>query len=152
MNSFNHYAYGAVGEWMYRVIAGINIDPAAPGYKRSTIQPQPGGDLTWVKASHETPYGRIASAWEIKEGVFHLHVTVPPNTQAVVHLPKAAVGQVKEGNGELADRNGIAAYRQVGETTIVDVGSGACTSVIHGPARRRADNVGSNSLFGSNGS
>ena len=124
MNSFNHYAYGAVGEWMYQVIAGINTDPAAPGYKRSIIQPQPGGDLTWVKASHETPYGRIASAWEIKEGLFHLDVTVPPNTRAVVHLPKANVDLVLEGGRKLVDRNGVAAYRQAGKATIVDVGSG----------------------------
>ena len=52
MNSFNHYAYGAIGEWMYRVMAGIEIDQAAPGYKHILIQPRPGGGFTRVKASH----------------------------------------------------------------------------------------------------
>ena len=55
MNSFNHYAYGAIGDWMYRVMAGIEIDPAAPGYKHILIQPQPGGGFTSASASHVTP-------------------------------------------------------------------------------------------------
>src|SRR5581483_5303890 len=57
MNSFNHYAYGAIGEWMYRVIAGIEIDPAEPGYKHVLIQPHPGGGLTSTKASVHSMYG-----------------------------------------------------------------------------------------------
>jgi len=61
MNSFNHYAYGAIGEWMYRVMAGIEIDPAEPGYKHILIQPQPGGGLTYAKASFDSMYGRVAS-------------------------------------------------------------------------------------------
>ena len=65
MNSFNHYAYGAIGDWMYRVMAGIEIDEAAPGYKHVLIQPRPGGGFTSVKASHETPYGKVASAWTL---------------------------------------------------------------------------------------
>src|SRR5690606_10940051 len=59
MNSFNHYAYGAIGEWLYRVVAGIEVDPAAPGYKRFHIQPQPGGQLSYVNASLDSMYGRI---------------------------------------------------------------------------------------------
>src|SRR4029077_2619791 len=79
MNSFNHYAYGAIGEWMYRVMAGIDTDDAAPGYKHILIQPRPGGGFTSVKASHETPYGRVGSAWTRQGGRFELAVEVPPN-------------------------------------------------------------------------
>ena len=77
MNSFNHYAYGAIGDWMYRVMAGIDIDPAAPGYKHILVQPQPGGGFTSVKAAHESPYGTVASAWTLDNGAFALTVEVP---------------------------------------------------------------------------
>lgn len=89
MDSFNHYALGAVGEWMYRVIGGINIDPAAPGYRHILIQPQPGGGLTWARASHVTPYGTVSSSWRIESGAFHLHVEIPPNTTATIRFHDA---------------------------------------------------------------
>jgi Bacterial alpha-L-rhamnosidase C-terminal domain len=63
MNSFNHYAFGAVGEWMYRVVAGLEIDPDEPGYKHVIAQPRPGGGLTSTKARVQTPYGEAASGW-----------------------------------------------------------------------------------------
>ncbi|MDQ2921730.1 MAG: glycoside hydrolase family 78 protein, partial [Acidobacteriota bacterium] len=72
MNSFNHYAYGAIGDWMYQVMAGIEVDPQAPGYKHALIQPQPGGRLSQVRASHNTPYGKVTSAWELKGDRFAL--------------------------------------------------------------------------------
>ena len=107
MNSFNHYAYGAIGDWMYRVMAGIDIDEAAPGYKHVLIQPRPGGGFTSVKASHETPYGKVASAWTLADGRFELAVEVPPNTRATVRLPKAQLASVTEGGKALADGNGV---------------------------------------------
>jgi alpha-L-rhamnosidase len=81
MNSFNHYAYGAIGEWMYRIMAGIEIDPAAPGYKHILIQPQPGGGFTSVKASHQTMYGKVSSAWTLRDSKFELTVEIPANTR-----------------------------------------------------------------------
>ena len=85
--SLNHYAYGAVGDWLYRVVAGIS--ELEPGYRTIKIQPHPGGGLTWVKASYECPYGRIVSNWRVEGGRFTLHVEVPPNTRAEVWLPGA---------------------------------------------------------------
>jgi alpha-L-rhamnosidase len=70
---------------MHRTIGGIA--PAEPGYRRSTIQPHPGGGLTYAHAHHQTPYGLIQCQWEIKDGHFNLHVVVPPNTTAQVTLP-----------------------------------------------------------------
>jgi alpha-L-rhamnosidase len=88
MNSFNHYAYGAIGDWMYRVITGIR--EASPGYKKITIAPQPGGNLTHATAELKTPYGLVKSAWKIENGVMKMDMTIPPNTTADIVLPKAA--------------------------------------------------------------
>jgi alpha-L-rhamnosidase len=124
MNSFNHYAYGAIGEWMYRVMAGIEIDEAAPGYRHVLIQPLPGGGFTNVKASHETPYGKVASAWSIKDGTFELLIEVPANARATVRLPRATLASVSEGGKPLAGGDGIAGQAQDGDSVVVDVGSG----------------------------
>ncbi len=66
MNSFNHYAYGAIGDWLYRVVAGLTSDPAQPGYQRVLIHPHPGGGLTHAQAMLDTPLGRYAVAWRMK--------------------------------------------------------------------------------------
>ncbi|RPJ81648.1 MAG: alpha-L-rhamnosidase, partial [Acidobacteria bacterium] len=105
MNSFNHYAYGAIGDWMYRVMAGIELDPAAPGYKHILVQPQPGGGFTSAKASHETMYGKVSSAWSLKDGNFELAVQIPANTRATVRLPKAKSGQVTESGKPISQGN-----------------------------------------------
>jgi alpha-L-rhamnosidase len=124
MNSFNHYAYGAIGEWMYRVMAGIGIDEAAPGYKHVLIQPRPGGGFTRVKASHETMYGKVSSAWAFEGGRFELAIEVPPNTRATVRLPGAKLADVTESGRPLAGANGVAGQRQDGDAVVVEVGSG----------------------------
>ena len=82
MNSLNHYAYGAIGEWMYERIAGIA--PIEAGYKTIRIAPAPKKPLLSASASLNTPYGKVVSSWEIKGNTFHLHVVVPPNTTAKV--------------------------------------------------------------------
>jgi len=124
MNSFNHYAYGAIGDWMYRVMAGLQIDETTPGYKHILIQPQPGGGFTSVKASHDTMYGPASSAWTLKDGRFELAVEVPPNTRATVRLPKAQLASVTEGGQAVAKGNGITDSRQDGDAVVVEVGSG----------------------------
>ncbi len=124
MNSFNHYAYGAVGEWMYRVMAGIEIDPSGPGYKHTLIQPQPGGGFTSVKASHATPYGQVSSAWTLKDGRFELAVEIPPNIRARVWLPRATLGSVTESGQTLAPGPGITDPHQDGRAVVAEIGSG----------------------------
>ncbi|MFO7170388.1 MAG: glycoside hydrolase family 78 protein [Chloroflexota bacterium] len=124
MNSFNHYAYGAIGEWLYRVVAGIEADPAEPGYRRVLIQPQPGGQLTYASASLESMYGRIEAAWRLEGGDFTLAVTLPPNTEGVVRLPARSVEDVAEQGRALDEAEGIRAVRQEGEAVFVTVGSG----------------------------
>ena len=65
MNSFNHYAYGAIGAWLYSTVAGIEIHPAAPGYKHIILRPQPGGGLTHARGELDTPFGQVLSDWQI---------------------------------------------------------------------------------------
>lgn len=85
MNSLNHYAYGAIGEWMYERVAGIA--PLEPGYKTIKIAPQLGQPLTSASASLETAYGKVVSSWKIEDNIFHLETTIPPNTTAQVLIP-----------------------------------------------------------------
>ncbi len=87
MNSFNHYAYGAIGAWLYQTAAGIQIDPAHPGYKHVFLCPVPGGELTYVKASLQTLYGELVSSWKLDGNRFEYSVVIPPNTEATVILP-----------------------------------------------------------------
>jgi alpha-L-rhamnosidase len=86
-NSFNHYAYGAVGDWLYKAVAGISPSLSEPGYKKIVLKPHPFGEMNIVKASHESMYGTIISEWMLENGRFRWHVTVPPNTTAEVYVP-----------------------------------------------------------------
>ncbi|MFV2114260.1 glycoside hydrolase family 78 protein [Micromonospora sp. LOL_025] len=85
MTSFNHYALGAVADWLHRVVAGLA--PAAPGYRSIHVRPQPGGGLTSAAAQHRTPYGVAAVQWRRDDSTLHVDVTVPPGCDAVVELP-----------------------------------------------------------------
>jgi alpha-L-rhamnosidase len=85
MTSFNHYALGAVADWMHRRVAGLA--PAAPGYQAIEVRPLPTSHLTSASARHLTPYGEAAVSWERSDGRFTLRVTVPVGASATVHLP-----------------------------------------------------------------
>jgi alpha-L-rhamnosidase len=102
MNSFNHFAFGAVGEWMMRILAGIEPDEEHPGWERFSIHPRPGSQLSFVRATHRTIRGEIASAWSRENGEFHLDVTVPANTRATVFVPARDASSVTEGGQPLA--------------------------------------------------
>jgi alpha-L-rhamnosidase len=88
MNSFNHYAYGAIGEWMYSYVGGIRIDPKQPGYKHFFLAPHVGGYLSYATTQYQSLYGPIESAWKIQDGHFVYTVAIPANTTATVILPK----------------------------------------------------------------
>lgn len=120
MNSFNHYAYGAIGDWMYRVVAGIEI--GKPGYKHILIQPKPDKRLSYSKASYESDYGQIASGWETKNGELVLSIKIPANTVATISLPGVESNKVTE-NGqpiETVFKN----IKQENGNTVFDAGSG----------------------------
>ncbi len=118
MNSFNHYAYGAIGDWMVRVVAGLDLDEARPGYKHLLIRPQPGGTLTSARAELLTQYGTASSGWKIDAGTMRLDVRVPANTRATVRLPRATLARVLEGG------RAVPSATQDGADVVVEVGSG----------------------------
>ncbi|WP_345940179.1 alpha-L-rhamnosidase C-terminal domain-containing protein [Paenibacillus riograndensis] len=124
MNSFNHYAYGAIGDFLYRHVAGIELDEAYPGYKAFVIKPQPGGDLTWTAAALETMYGRIRSEWNITADQLEMSVSVPPNTSATLYLPKADLPRVLEGDVPLEHAAGVHSTEQLEHEVKVILGSG----------------------------
>jgi alpha-L-rhamnosidase len=100
MNSFNHYAYGAIGEWLYESVAGLQA--AQPGYRRMRIAPRPMPQLTRAEARLETPYGLARSAWQIEGGKLNLSITIPPNTGAEVVWPDGRKQQLPPGEHRLA--------------------------------------------------
>ena len=85
MTSFNHYALGAVSAFLHNHVAGLA--PISPGWKHFLVQPKPGGTVTWAKASHISPYGKIECQWTLKDGILCVQIEVPPNSTARVVLP-----------------------------------------------------------------
>ena len=118
MNSFNHYAYGAIGEWLYNHVAGIKVDENNPGYKKFFLAPNPGGGLTNVNATFDSMYGKIVSDWMVSDGQMTYKVEVPANTSAEVVLPNAKVAVVTMSDGL---KSGA---KQTGTGVTVLVGSG----------------------------
>jgi len=95
MTSFNHYALGAVADWMHRTVAGLA--PSAPGYREMTVRPVPNAALTHASATHETPYGTASVAWRRTEGELTLDVEVPPGVTATVQVPGGEAAEVRHG-------------------------------------------------------
>ncbi len=87
MNSFNHYAYGCIGDWIYGTVLGIDTADSGPGFKESVVAPIPGGGITWARGGCHTPYGLLEVSWKDEDHRFTLHVTVPANTSCRVILP-----------------------------------------------------------------
>ena len=122
MNSFNHYAYGAIGDWMYRTITGLS--ELAPGYKQLKIAPKPGGRLTQATAELNTPYGLAKSSWMVENEVFKFDVIIPPNTSAQLILPDAAAKKITERSIDIAKVKLIKDIRTVREDVYLTLGSG----------------------------
>ena len=123
MNSYNHYAYGAIGSWLYGVVAGIQPDPDDPGFRHINISPEPGGGLTYAKAELDSMYGTIRSGWKIEDGKFTLDVRIPPNTRATVKLPDARLEGLMVNGSPVKDQAGYNP-RQAENSVILDILSG----------------------------
>jgi alpha-L-rhamnosidase len=106
------------------VVAGIELDEAAPGYKHILIEPHPGGGLTNASTSVESMYGLVASDWAIADGKMILKIEVPANTTATVRVPKAKLEEVSEGGKPLTGRADVSKARQAEDAVVVEVGSG----------------------------
>jgi alpha-L-rhamnosidase len=124
MNSFNHYAYGAVADWMHQYIGGIRIKE--PGYRRSVIEPHIGGGLPHAEGAIDTVYGRLSDAWALTGDGLMMNVTVPVNTTAEVVIPSGSAASVTESGRRLGATTGVlgVAYDAARKATVVTVGSG----------------------------
>ena len=152
MNSFNHYAYGAIGDWMYRVIAGIDTDgePNGVGYKKIIIRPRidgkilragenasewskvgslqknekDSGGLQSVAADLQTNYGKVSSNWKNENGQLSLEVEIPVNTTAVLYLPTSKTENIKENRELISNNKNIVIKEKQTNQTVLEVGSG----------------------------
>jgi alpha-L-rhamnosidase len=95
MNSFNHYAFGSVGEWMYENIIGIQPDYNSPGFRHFILRPLPGGSITWAKGSFSSISGKIEAGWKKEGNKFEYSFTIPANTTATVYVPAKSIDKVE---------------------------------------------------------
>ena len=123
MNSFNHYAYGAIGDWMYRVSAGI--ETLGSGYKHLVIQPHPTKKLAYSKASFESSYGTVASGWERKGNKIVVNVTIPANTLATIILPVDTFSKIFENGKGISENKDFSDTRIVSKKSMFEAGSGS---------------------------
>jgi alpha-L-rhamnosidase len=124
MNSFNHYSYGAIGDWMYRVVAGIDTYQDAPGYKKIKIMPHIGGGFTNIAATLQTYYGAVTSNWTVKDKQLQMDIEIPANTTATVYIPAADAASVMENNVALSSSADIKVTGKDGNYIVAEVGSG----------------------------
>jgi alpha-L-rhamnosidase len=125
MNSGNHVMLvGDLGIWLYENLAGIKPDPEQPGFKHIIMRPEPVGDLQFVKASHRSPYGLIASDWQKQNGVFRWSITVPVNTTAIVYVPAKTAESVTESGKPAAQARGVQFISTEQGRAVFKVGSG----------------------------
>jgi alpha-L-rhamnosidase len=123
MNSFNHYSFGAVGQWLFSVVAGI--DTEEPGFKKIIIKPQPGADITWAKGDYNSINGPISSHWQIKDDTFALDVTIPANTTAKVYIPAGSVEEVTESGKTIDKAQGVKFIKTEGDLVVLAIDSGS---------------------------
>jgi len=106
MNSFNHYAYGAIGDWMYRKMVGLDTYEDGVGYKHSKIQPYIGGGFTEAKASLDTYFGKLSNSWQLAGSRLTMDIEIPVNTTSTVFVPTTDAQSVKLDGKALVDQNG----------------------------------------------
>ncbi len=124
MNSFNHYAYGAIGDWMYRVMVGIDTYEDGVGYQHIKIQPHIGGNFSFASASLKTYYGTVSSGWKITANGLELQATIPNNTKATVYIPAKSVANITENGQVLSAVPSIVVKGVENEYIVVEIGSG----------------------------
>lgn len=123
MNSFNHYAYGAIGDWMYRVMVGLDNEEGTVGYKKIRIMPHIGGGFTNAAATYETAYGKLSSGWKIENQKLILNAEIPANTTATVYIP-VQDGDVMESGQLVTSLKNIQVVGKEKNYLVVKVGSG----------------------------
>ena len=123
MNSFNHYAFGSCGQWMFSTMAGIDTD--GPGFQRLFIRPRIGGGIEYVKASYDSIHGRIAMHWQDDPERFQFDVTIPVNTTATVYVPARDAASVREGGRPAGEAAGVKFSPFAEAAAVYGIGSGS---------------------------
>jgi alpha-L-rhamnosidase len=122
--SQNHFMLGHIEDWFYRGLAGINQTPGSVGYEKIVIRPQPVGNITWCKASYKSVRGEIRSDWSVKNGRFHLDVTLPPDTTDQVYVPARSAEGVTESGQPAEKAPGVHFLQMRDGYAVYQVGSG----------------------------
>ncbi|MCX6225577.1 MAG: glycoside hydrolase family 78 protein [Bacteroidia bacterium] len=125
MNSFNHYAYGAIGSWLYSQVAGLQEDPVVPAYKKIIIRPVPGGGLSWARAEHVSMYGPVKSEWNTENSKMTMKVTIPANTSADIYIKTNDYKQVTESGKPVTSSSDIKFLKMDKGFAVFQVGSGS---------------------------
>jgi alpha-L-rhamnosidase len=124
MNSFNHYSFGAVGQWMVGNSLGIQRDE--PGFKKFILQPEPDptGTMTFAEGYYDSMYGRISSSWKLNGEILTYRATIPPNTTAILYLPATAHEDVREGGKVAGSANGVRFVKFANGKAVYELQSG----------------------------
>jgi alpha-L-rhamnosidase len=125
MNSYNHYAYGSVAEWLYRYAAGIDEDTRDPGFHRIVLRPQFDARLGEVSATYNSDYGAIHSDWSLSGGRVSWNVVIPANTSALLYFPVGAAGRIQESGADIASVPGISFVLKDAGREIYQAGAGS---------------------------
>ena len=119
-----HTCYTGISGYFIRGVGGIGPDPAAGGMKHFILKPKLVGDLTWAKASSESPYGMIVSDWTREGATATFEMRIPPNTTATAHIPAQTKGDIRENGGDLDKAAGIRFLRMQGGCAVLELDSG----------------------------
>jgi alpha-L-rhamnosidase len=122
--SQDHFMLGQINEWFFRSLAGIQVDPAALGFRRIVIRPALVDEVTWVNARYESIRGEIACSWRRGGTLLKLDVTIPVNTTATVYVPAVNPGSVMEGGRAARFEPGVRFIRMEAGRAMFAVGSG----------------------------
>jgi alpha-L-rhamnosidase len=122
MNSFNHYAFGSVGEYLYSVVGGIRA--ASPGFDTIRIQPVPGEGLNWAEASYRSIHGPIETRWQRSPRGLELTVVIPPNTTAFIYVPATDPAKITESGKPASEAEGVKFLRMEKGAAVYEIGSG----------------------------
>jgi len=124
MNSYNHYAYGAIGDWMYRVMVGLDTYEDGTGYKHSKIEPHIGGGFTNAAARRQTYYGKLSNSWKVSGDQLTMEIEVPANTTATVFIPAKSVDAVAESGAPITQSKDIKLLETKEGSVKLSLGSG----------------------------
>ena len=125
MNSFNHYAYGAVAEWLYRYAAGIDEDAGEPAFHRVILHPQFDPNLKEAKATYDSAFGPIGSSWKDDGSTVTWTVAIPPNTTGLLYFPADATTRIVEDGKDISHSVGISLVAHENGKAVYEAGSGS---------------------------